>query len=290
MRLLLVNDKDNSTISGQMTFNEETGDESVVHLPEVDLNDFLQNLFKFDQRKADSKQLLPPAVRWISPDRRIVVFERPPMMQYIEYYLVARDEIHEESELSGHLIPIPWTVYFVFFDASYNPVRINTYARNAPIHSMDDKLNLLPLFNFYLNAQLCNPIHEIYEYQHPTIADGINTAYNMVWNSGWNLDLYDAVNTGISAGTPVSYKEGGGYNKYVKYFNAWSKLDIYDILDVSWPRVHHGHGGTVCNPNDSSLSAQLEVFKTELYDQHDYGIKDVQIQMINALNAANMGT
>lgn len=148
---------------------------------------------KFFESSTTPIGLLPPAVRWVSPDRKTVVFERPPSVQYIEVAWAKQVEAHDARKYSWEL-PIPWSEYVVHFDSEYNPIIIHTYLRGAPLMDMSDHVCLMPMFNQYANSSLCKPVVGTWEEHPPTISWGVQEAYNMVWNSGFNLDLIDTLN------------------------------------------------------------------------------------------------
>jgi hypothetical protein len=81
---------------------------------------------------ATPNSLLAPAVRWIGPDGRVWVWERPPR-QHILTYL--------DRKKSGHKIWLPWTVEVL--DTTKGTLQI--FARNSPLSSMEDGICSLPL-------------------------------------------------------------------------------------------------------------------------------------------------
>lgn len=202
--------------------------------------------------------LLPPAVRWISRDKSIVVFERPPMRQLIEFLPYERQVIKDDydyragGDYCSYELNIPWTVYVCTFDATYLPVTVKVFVRNSPITSMDDLLGLLPMLNFYSNSKLCNPATKIFEGMPESLGEGINMAYNLVWNSGWNFDLHDAINLSLRHAMPFhqnEYAKGkiiytNAESKALKYagnaasviglYRYWATKSMDEILNRQW--------------------------------------------------------
>lgn len=236
--------------------------------------------------------LLAPALRWISKDKRMVVFERPPMIANIEYYPVKRDEILPpemmKKTLRSYEVPIPWTVYLVYFDAEYTPVETRVYARNSPLQSMKSEVGLLPILNLYGSSKLCNPIFEKYEAMEPTIANGFNSAYNAVWNSGFNFDLMDAVTGAMQAGVPFpDFKTGqtlGGTNSIDVWFKYWSKLSLADVLTCEWPIPgQKTNGGYAPYATKVSLTQMIEVMRGELKFITPEPGREFLVQLLNDL-------
>jgi len=203
---------------------------------------------------------LPAAVRWMSKNRDIVLFERPPMHVTVDMAY----ERQELAEMEGtqrevfHL-PIPWTLYLVQFNYVYDPIQINVFTRPGPITSLDEEIYLLPLPNFYMNGKLCNPTTPKAEVFSPDIHTGIQRAFNMVWNSGYNQDLYDLMNMARDLHLPAH----GGYGDS-SYLRAWESLSLSEVLEAEFPYVF-----------------TFDDFEEEEYDENDdpvtgYGNNDAK--------------
>lgn len=238
--------------------------------------------------------LLAPALRWISKDKRMVVFERPPMITSVEYYPVKRDEIGDpklmKKALRSYQIPIPWTVYLVYFDAEYTPVETRVYARNSPLQSIKSEVGLLPILNLYGSSKLCNPIYEKYEEMEPTIANGFNSAYNAMWNSGFNFDLMDAVTGAMQVGVPFKdYKTGMGNNvgtggSIDSWFKYWSQLSLADVLSCEWPIPGmKANGGYSPYGTKVSLAQMIDVMRDELKFISPEPGREFLVQLLNDL-------
>src|SRR5688572_24175063 len=66
--------------------------------------------------------LLPPVVRWLSPSRRQILLERPPMTMTFTYHAAKQKDVAGAKE---HIIqlPIPWTCYAIeLAQDTYYPV------------------------------------------------------------------------------------------------------------------------------------------------------------------------
>lgn len=193
----------------------------------------LLNSFKLPDK---APKLLPPAIRWISSDHRLVVFERPPMKQRIEYVGTKKESVTPSRIATAKVyeVPIPWSVYLIVMNDEYLPVKIKVFARNSSLVSLEDTLGLMPLPNFYINSALCPPTFGVYEGNPTCLADGLNIAYNMVWNSGWNYDLLDAITVSNSLSRPFFCSYGTSNDMVNAWFRTWSQYTMEQILQCSW--------------------------------------------------------
>lgn len=249
--------------------------------------DFIKKLNKVTSHNLG---LLPPAIRWISRDKSIVVFERPAMRQLVEFLPYERNGIDERTDYRklnlycSYELNIPWTVYVCTFDATYLPVIVKVFARNTPLTSMNDTLGLMPLLNFYGNSKLCNPATKIFEGMPESLGEGINMAYNLVWNSGWNFDLHDAINLCQRYGKPfmaVELQKGklriGDLTPPEKHacqaspvaqttismFKFWSTCSMDDILHREWSIPSSTVKGSVPK-TPLTLATAIQTAQTEL--------------------------
>ena len=262
-------------------------------LSDQDISKYLTAVFR---PSSASIGLLPPAVRWLSPDRKIVVFERPPVMQNIEIIQAKRDKIGENSNSFNKIvytIPLPWTVYMAFFNADYEPVKLKVYVRNEPLTSMDDPIFMIPLHNFYYDSSLCNPIwNEFYDGIN-TLAMGVERAFNMVWNSGFNYDLVDALSLAQHSGVfqqfwqdprsviPKNLHPKMVGDNFLDFYLYWSQLPISDVLSTKWnsPSTSTRHN----NPTEMNLSFALNHFVGELEAEFGDPKSDFVLRLMNAM-------
>ena len=243
---LEINDED-GIVTSQVSWEED----SPTPLAAASSKDILDHL-KTDY--APSLGLLPPAVRWMDNTKKIVIFERPPMMQTLSYYPAYRDRLTEGHKfvLASYTLPVPWTVYAVQFDTEYNPLEVRVFARKEQINSMDDRLFLLPILNLYSNGAVCNPSYAKYEEREPTMATGLQEAYNIVWNSGFNFDLRDAANKGFRQHRPFPAEKIITRNRdsMSGFYTAWSKHTIEDALEALWPMAWFSQDGSYSEDGD----------------------------------------
>lgn len=257
-------------------------------LPTQDISKYLTAIFRPSSAPVG---LLPPAVRWISSDRKMVLFERPPVMQNLEIIARKRDGIVQGNTKYMYKIPMPWTVYLCFFNADFEPVKIKVYVRNSPLSSVSDELYLIPVHNFYFDSSLCNPIwNDFYDGQ-STLAMGVERAYNMVWNSGFNYDLVDAItmSTGLVFSDywddPDSFRRDDPRcigDNWLDYYLYWSQIPMKDILQTKWSspgastKQNHPMGGF-------NLEQAMELFKIETVNEFGDSNSDFVLRMMNAM-------
>ena len=271
--------------------------------------------------------LLPPAVRWISDSGRIVVFERPPTIQTLSYSCASQSRVlgdpacldiydengececdscieHDDRDYQTHSfnIPVPWTVYLVYFDLEFNPIQIRVYFRPKPIEDMSDKLFLIPLPNFYMNSKLCDQTFSYYSDSEDsmTLAKGIETVYNRVWNSGFNYDLVDAVNSSIHQEvfkknpiltvTEIPPHAQYSWDVQTKFFFQWSNYSLEEILSVQWPNpLDTGYHPiqTQANPGpNSTITSAIESLNSSVNHDTDSELLSRKF-IVNIANAIN---
>ena len=264
-----------------------------------DTADFLDHLHSIS---AVDVGLLPPAVRYVSNNKRTVVFERPPRMQTIAWVPMKRDLVDGYARMKSEasfVIPIPWQVYVVYFDVNFVPLVVSMYFRNSMLTSMTDTLGVAPILNFYNNSKLCNPAVASYEAQDATLNAGLNAAYNLVWNSGFNYDLSDAVGLGRAGCAPchrvrpqeVKSKDPELYNNQQQvmdsiwlYYYAWSKMSLGEVLNTKWPTPFNQAKGDQVGEGKYTLDYALNCLR---YDHNAAGAFDptqqFMVTMVNNL-------
>lgn len=278
---LTFNDK---TITGSVSHDDET----FLPLKELDGTEFYKAVTAHSNFQGG---ILPPAVRWISSDKSIVVFERPPMSQLVEYIPLKREQINEKNlqvpsvkrGIRSHELNIPWTTYVIAFDKTYLPVIIKCFVRNSFLTDMKDPVYLMPLLNFYNNSQLCNPRYGVFEGMPNNLGEGINMAYNLIWNSGWNFDLHDAVTMAIGANKPFfgTQKVHPTMTGVIENFlSNWSKQTRQEILETDWcPPSSHMRGSA----EDMTLEGVIEYTKVEFAQQGGQSAREFMVNIVSSL-------
>lgn len=249
------------------------------------LNDFAKEVFSHHNR---SIGLLPPALRYLSPNGRIAVFERPPGKYFVEQIMSARDDIEHLSkrDLSVYTktyeLSLPWTVYVCVFDLQYEPTNVWLYARNEPLHNLKDPLRLLPILNFYADGSLCPPIFNKFEsIENPSVASGFQQTFNMVWNSGFNLDLREAYTCGPHDNIFKTPPRRAATNQYDSFFTKWSELTPKESLEVEWPMVRMGKNAGHNKLPKFTLTNAISNAHDHLSASTDQGVTEMMVYLTN---------
>lgn len=150
--------------------------------PQIDNIDSIQNFHS---------RFLPPGVRYITPG--LIVFEKPPTHKLISIFDDYKDTLSHNTRVTDYYLPIPWQVYI----ASYNPkdmrlYSVKMYFSNSSIYSSNQHIYTPPLHNFFANGKLCRPffstMEDIEKYSQD-YSGIIASAYDWIWNTGFNLDI-----------------------------------------------------------------------------------------------------
>ena len=174
----------------------------------------------------DDESLLFPGVRHLSPG--IILFERPPCHKVVSTYNNYRDQIDSGTTTSEYYLPIPWQVYI----AMYNPddmrlVSVKMFFTNNSLTSLDQPIYSPPLYNFYSNGTLCRPFFSSMEdiEKYPKDLSGvIASAYDWIWNSGFNFDITESISF---------FLHSGKYEQFDKYLDSHRNIE--------WLRDNHLH-------------------------------------------------
>ena len=235
---------------------------------------FLNSL---DKRNIESG-LLPPGFRVSIPG--CVIFERPPSMQLVQYidatvesisnyeeqgsYYEDDDEesgeYHEELNSYTYRIPVPWQLYIATYSTNpasmYRVTSIRMYFMNGPLNNPDVQVYAPYINNFFANASLCTPmfdtIDEIERYPQ-NVAGVIASAYDWVWNTGFNADLRECLDLNFSsyvssknpliAGFRQKYqnRDFGYLNIYPAFYKYLSDFTPADIINLEWATPSYAH-------------------------------------------------
>jgi hypothetical protein len=226
MKLKLTEEYDK--IAVWMNYDNTRDFTLIEQSPTQQFNFNLENSFEYSP-----SMLLPPAIRYLSPDHKIIIFERPP--QYVTYQLTAlmQEEIMAD-QASGHVyrLPIPWQRYIVLLSADNMIANLFMFFASDEINNLHtDPLRLAPILNFYNNGRLCLASYVNQpEYEH-SISGVIDRVYDMVWNSGFNFDTALALNSCL----PHIRGLGKYKHDYAAMYTYWSSLSLNDVLRWSYP-------------------------------------------------------
>lgn len=191
---------------------------------------FAENLAKEIKEATSSRpfdedeSLLFPGVRHLSPG--IILFERPPTHKVVSAYNDYRDSITKETSASEYYLPIPWQVYI----AMYNPddmrlVSVKMFFASSSLTSLDQTIYSPPLYNFYSNGTLCRPFFSSMEdiEKYPKDLSGvIASAYDWIWNSGFNFDITESISF---------FLHTKKYEQFEKYLKPQTKASFTWLQD-----------------------------------------------------------
>lgn len=183
--------------------------------------------------------LLFPAVLYHIPG--LLIFERPPIQKLVEYIDRPVDNITDESEINSYNLPLPWQLYI----AEYDPKRmllckVHMYFMNESFKGPHQIMYSPPLPNFYANGKLCRPFlasMEDVERYDKSLSGIMASAYDWIWNSGFNHDLAETVMSLYSDKNNSFYNPN--YNR-VPISHSWHRhihpKDVHNILTI-WEKM-----------------------------------------------------
>lgn len=200
-----------------------------------------------------------PGVRFLSPG--IVVFERPPTYQIVDLDHDFRDNLNDDTSSSQYYIPLPWQVYV----CTYNPEQMRLHSvkmffANSYLSDINQTVYVPPMFNFYSNGTLCRPFFPSMEdiEKYPQDINGIiASAYDWVWNSGFNFDITENIAYFLSkqkfeefspwaessAPKSLSFLRENRINGlpritiksyFQSFFKCWESVPLEEISTLTW--------------------------------------------------------
>lgn len=221
---------------------------------------FLKSLDK----KTVESGLLPPGLRLILPG--CIIFERPPSMQLVQYIdssvesIIELEENEDYDALEPHVfqIPIPWQLYIATYSthpgSMYRVTDVRMYFMNTPLTHPDVNLYAPYIPNFFTDAHLCSPMfddhYEINRYSQD-LAGVMSSAYDWVWNTGFNADLRECIDQTINQLRNINPIVKDFYNDYRnsdKYYNSsmytafykfLSNYSIEDVVNLTWANISY---------------------------------------------------
>lgn len=222
---------------------------------------FFQNLIAQFNPDLNSG-ILPPAIKYYTPG--LVVFERPPCYQMVQYTPMSMDQIEEDSESIPYRIALPWQLYIIQYDPNkFYCSSVRMFFMKSSLTSPEQTLYMPSIPNFFTNGLLCRPMYDSMEdvdRYSKDLSGVIASAYDWIWNSGFNHDLTETFyyvyrmntpsvllethNAHHSVNSNTSYRGIGSSNGYYRGINPshirailedWEKIDITDILNLTWP-------------------------------------------------------
>lgn len=186
-----------------------------------------------DKLRQEAPEILPPAVRYISPERSLLLWERPPSYITVNYSPKKQSYLTSSSESTFvYRLPVPWQVYVIGYNSQYVMHTVYMFFRTAPLSADSKEIYLPPLSNFYGTGKLCQAVYDDIP-DATNLFQMLNNAYEMIWNSGFNDDLYDSMNNCIQkAGARHPFLKTG--SDIPNIYNRWSKLGLDQIMELPW--------------------------------------------------------
>jgi hypothetical protein len=238
---------------------------------------FIKNIMH--KNVADFSGILPPAIKYNIPG--LIVFERPPTYQVLQYIPNPVSEINDDSEPATYRIPIPWQLYVISYDQrTYLTNYVRMFFMNSSLNSPHQNVFMPTLPNFFTNGLLCRPMYEsmddVNRYSKDLLGV-ISSAYDWIWNSGYNHDLTENLNYALKMKSFQQFldkkflENQHAYSSYhirtspyilQSILSAWEKIPFENILTVNWP-----------NPSlTQSFEEDVEYYMENDYDR--FGVED----------------
>jgi hypothetical protein len=227
------------------------------------IQDHWKKLFKIpfdinvgeDKDEQISNSIIFPGVRHI--ESNMIIFEMPPAYRHVSYQHAYRDNASGTS-YRKYYIPVPWQVYVATFSNDMRLVDVQMYFSKTSLYSMDQKLYSPPLLNFYGSGLLCRPFFESLEdvEKYPkTISGIISSAFDWVWNTGFNWDITEPISQYLHSRFYESmqpFVDRKTYESLVPYFHGsaphtnaqvhsvdamftlWQNVPLENVLDLDW--------------------------------------------------------
>jgi hypothetical protein len=198
--------------------------------------------------------LLFPAVLYNAPG--VLVFERPPTHKFVEYVDVTVEHIDEDQSFGVHTfnLPLPWQLYVAEYDPKSMLVyKVHMYFMNESFKNVNQIMYSPPLPNFYANGALCRPyianMEDIERYE-KTLSGVMAASYDWIWNSGFNHDLAETINSvyyhkknsfydpnHVKAIATKSWHRFCHPSDLIRILKIWETFDINNILDIKWANL-----------------------------------------------------
>jgi len=139
--------------------------------------------------------LLFPAILYNFPG--FLIFERPPVNKYIGYIDVPVESMNDShmTKEHGYNLSLPWQLYVAQYDPNTMLLyKVSMYFMTESFKDPNQIMYSPPLPNFFADGSLCRPFFsslEDVERYGKTLSGVMASAYDWVWNSGFNHDLLE---------------------------------------------------------------------------------------------------
>lgn len=181
-----------------------------------------------------------PGVRYLT--NGLVVFERPPSYQIVSVYKDYRDLISDSTNSEQYYLPIPWQVYV----ATYNPenmrlLDVKMFFTKSSLFDINQPIYAPPIYNFFSNGKLCRPFFPSMDDvdKYPQNINGIiASAFDFIWNSGFNFDITANIIQFISSGLYTQFQKYATTVELKAYYSNISKASIQGYPSTIHPNYH----------------------------------------------------
>lgn len=212
--------------------------------------------FYMKSNSSDNLDIMFPGVRLLEDN--LIVFEMPPAMRHVSYQEAFRDNASGDTYREYYL-PIPWQIYFATFSDDMRLVSVQMYFSQTSLFSTDQKLYSAPIFNFYSDGTLCRPFFESMDdiEKYPKTHSGVMaSAFDWIWNSGFNWDITENINTflvtrkyqqmkdyvDIKNDSAFAYLDAckfyashpSSVDHVSTFFSIWQSIPLQDIINIEW--------------------------------------------------------
>lgn len=184
--------------------------------------------------------ILPPAIRYLSPDHSIVLWERPPGYVPFNYTGAMQENLKADSPSKNMLrLPVPWQRYVMLLSQDGQIANLFMFFAKDQIKSLsNDPFLQAPILNFYANNRLCPASYtSIKSYSHD-ILGAIEAAYEMVWSSGFNIDTILGINNFFKHTDRKINPLSKHVNNVEKMYDFWVKNTLSTVMSWGWNPVY----------------------------------------------------
>jgi hypothetical protein len=226
-------------------------------LSQEDYYSIYSSIFYTEPPAESENDLLIPGLRYLS--NNYLIFEMPPTHKVINYKEAYRED--DSSREKEFFIPIPWQVYIAVFDPdTMRLLSVQMYFSNSPLTSFNQNIYLPPILNFYSSGMLCRPFFETIEdiEKYPKNITGVfASAYDWIWNSGYNFDIVEPISEFICSPRFKGFLDlipDTPDNQFIKhtlrsvvgpsnhlgptyvhhFFKLWQQLDLFQVTNLQW--------------------------------------------------------
>jgi len=208
---------------------------------------------------------MPPAIRYISPQRNIVLLERPPTYMPLNFSPKALKHLSLEGHSDTKFnIPIPWQRYVMHLSPTGAVASLGCYFSPHEIKNLNsDPMCLAPLPNFYNTGLMCLPQFNEIDIKSLSLIDAVSEAFSLVWNTGFNIDTVAAAlqHTGYCP-NPNPLK--GKFNDWLSFYSKWSSYTLEEVMTWSWTQVYSSFNESLANSFEAD-GINLHDFMVDIY-------------------------